>query len=188
MTEPVEYEVKIPVNDLESVRKSLKNLGYELARRVEEIDHYVDLSPCVGVRTDEIAFRIRFVRNLINGEVFGEVTYKGPPLEEGVKARVEISSKVKDPESLVKAYTLMGFRLYRLRKVREVYSRSEERATLYLDEVEGLGKFIEVEVMNPESKESYLKELRRVKEKLGLSEKPELVTPYLTMLLEGLEK
>ena len=188
MKEPLEYEVKIPVDNLRKLRDSLRSSSYELMGEVEETDYYLDLTPCVGISKEDIAYRVRLRKNLRSGKVEGEVTYKGPQLEEGVKARVELSTPVRDPEALIKAYTLMGFRLYRLKKHREIYRRRNHAVTVYLDDVEGLGKFVEVEVMNPESKEAYLKELRKVKEELGLKEEPELVTPYLTMLLEGMKK
>jgi len=188
MKEPLEYEVKIPVDDLRAIRESLKSLGYELLGEVEETDYYLDLTPCVGIRREDIAYRVRLRKDLKSGKVEGEVTYKGPQLEEGVKARVELSTPVKEPEALIKAYTLMGFRLYRLKKYREIYRRKNHVVTVYLDDVEGLGKFVEVEVINPESREAYLNELRKVKEELGLKEKPELVTPYLTMLIEGMKR
>ena len=188
MGESFEYEVKIPVDNLSALRDSLKALGYELMGRVEEVDHYLDLTPCVGIRGDDIAYRVRLRRDLRTGRVEGEVTYKGPQLEEGVKARLELSSSVGNPEALIKAYTLMGFSLYRLRKVREIYRRVGESVTIYLDDVEGLGRYVEVEVINPGGKDAYIKALRKVKKDLGLEGKPEIITPYLTMLLKGVKK
>lgn len=182
-----EYEVKIPVDDLGEVRERLEKQGWKLLSEVIEKDYYVDFRECVGVPAGKIAFRIRLKKDMLAGTVRGEVTYKGEQLEEGVKAREELTVSVSDPETLVRIFTKMGFRIYSLAKTRSVYGRGG-KVKVYLDDVKGLGKFVEVEVMNPESKEDFMRELESVKAELGLENKPNITTPYLNMLLEGREK
>ncbi len=182
-----EYEVKIPVDDLSKVEERLKQLGWKLIDEVFESDHYIDFRECVGIPADKIAFRIRIKKNLITGDVKGEVTYKGEVLETGVKAREELTAIVKDPEELVRMFVRLGFRIYALKKKRSVYER-EGKVKVYLDDVEGLGKFVEVEVMDPASKEKFMKLLDSVKSELGLEGKPNITTPYLDMLLESVRK
>ncbi len=178
----LEYEVKIPVDDLDQVKERLLSKGWKLEGSSVEIDRYVDFRDCVGIPHD-VAFRIR-KRITDSGEVIGEVTYKGPRLEVGVKAREEINVEVKDPDGLAKVFLRLGFRVFTLRKRREVYVKEGCAAHVYLDRVDGLGTFVEVEVMNPGSTEDFRKILDDVEAELGLRGRPEEVKPYLDMYLE----
>ncbi|MCD6323932.1 MAG: class IV adenylate cyclase [Desulfurococcales archaeon] len=182
----LEYEVKIPVDDLTPIKEKLVATGWELLEEVVEVDRYVDMRGCVNVPEDT-AFRVR-KKISSSGAVKGEVTYKGPRLEGDVKAREEINVEVKDPDALAEAFLRLGFRVYTLKKVRQVYSKEKHPAKIYVDEVDGLGKFVEVEVMDPGSLEKFREVLNEVKEELGLQGRPEVIKPYLDMYLEEMRK
>ena len=182
-----EYEVKIPVKDLEEVEEVLKGRGWSVIGHFREVDHYIDLRRCVGIPAERIAFRVRERCDLASGRCAGEVTYKGEPIESDVKAREEVSVGVDDPGKLAEVFLRLGFELYRVSKVRKVMDSGGD-VRIYLDEVEGLGRFIEVEMMNPPSKEEYFRRLNEVKEMLGLAGEENITLSYLELSLRRLKK
>jgi len=184
----MEYEIKLRVDNLKGIRDKLIACGWRPFEVVEEIDSYVDLSPCVGIPHEDIALRIRKRKELENGSETGEITYKGPVLGPDVKAREEITSQVGDPDSLVKVFVKLGFRIYRIRKRREIFKKEDSRVLVYLDSVKDLGDYVEIEEMNPASKEEFLASVKDIKEKLGLHKEPNITTPYLKILISRMRK
>lgn len=184
----MEYEVKIPVDDLSKVEDALRKAGAKLEAHLKETDYYVDLRQCNGVPKDS-ALRVRKTVNLMTGETKGKITCKTTPPGTlgGVKVREEIESEVSDPDAVVKAFMKLGFLVIRVSKERKVYA-GVEGATVTLDNVEGLGNFVEVEVMNPEGPEDYVKRLNRIVNLLGLQGRPTITKPYIQLLRERLGK
>jgi adenylate cyclase class 2 len=180
----MEYEVKIPVEDLSRVKEKILSSGWLLEARLKEVDNYIDLTECAGVPEDT-ALRVRLKEDLINHKTSGEITYKGPQLEEKVKAREELTARVDDPEKVVEMFIKLGFRLFRVSKYREIYAKPGKKGRIYLDDVEGLGRFLEIEVINPSDRSEFREALDEIEEELGLKGKPEIVKPYLTMMLEA---
>ncbi|RLF00118.1 MAG: class IV adenylate cyclase [Thermoprotei archaeon] len=161
----VEVKARAPLG---RVRSRLRELGARLLRVEEQEDVYFS-HPCRDFsRTDE-ALRLR----LAGGGA--ELTYKGPRGAGPVKSRLEVTARVVDAERLVEILELLGFReVARIRKRREIYElRGVEVA---LDQVEGLGEFIELE-----SRGASPSELLELARKLGATE---LVSEtYLEMIL-----
>jgi len=184
----MEYEVKIPIDNPSKVEDTLRKAGAKLEAHLKETDYYIDLRQCAGV-PKESALRIRKAVNLKTGEVKGKVTCKTtPPGTPGeVKVREEIESEVSNPDALVKSFVKLGFLVVKVSKERKVYA-GIEGATITLDKVEGLGNFVEVEVMNPEGPEDYVKRLNRIVNLLGLQGRPTITKPYIQLLRERLGK
>lgn len=175
----IEYEVKIPIVSEEVIEKKLIDSGFRLEYSIEEKDYYIDFRSCNGIRSD-IAFRIRE-----KGEksVKGEITYKGPRLLEDIKVREEITITVENPRILVKVFQSMGFRVYIVEKKRKVFTRGNVKVSI--DNVKQLGKFIEIEMINPRGREQYLATLKELLGVLDLSEKEIITKSYLEMILSG---
>ena len=184
--EPVEYEVKVPLTNAGEVRERIESVvGGGPEERVIEEDYYVDFSKCPGVPRGT-AFRIRKVLSPDGRLVRGKVTFKKLPpgnTPREAKVRVEIETGVTDPDALVKAFTMLGFPLIRVRKERLTYRFSKD-VTLSLDRVEGLGTYLEVEVMNPPSSEYYNKRLEEVLKALGLRPGRLETRPYVELIQE----
>ncbi len=183
----MEYEVKIPVDDLRAVKEKIASSGWLLEARLKEVDNYIDLTECPGVPEDTV-LRVRLKEDLDTRKTLGEITYKGPQLEENVKAREELTAVIDDPEKAVEMFMKLGFRLFRVSKYREIYAKPGKRAKIYLDNVEGLGYFLEVEIINPSSSNEFREALEEIEEELGLKGRPEIIKPYLTMMLEARQR
>lgn len=179
----MEFEVKVRVDDLEAVETKLKSLGWVLKEQLLERDAYVDFTVCAGIPAKETAFRIRSRVDLMSGAVSGEVTFKGRLVRSDVKAREEINVVVKDPEKLSEAFTLLGFQIHTVEKLRKVYVNEGSKIRVFLDRVKGLGDFIEFEVLG--DVEGFLEEVEKLKESLNLSGRENIVKSYLELILEG---
>lgn len=170
-----EVEVKARVASPEEARKRLRELGAERLGREEQRDTYFAHPQRDFAATDE-ALRLR--------EAWGaaELTYKGPKLDARTKTREELTTQVKQPEDAALLLRRLGFRpVAVVAKWRETWKL--RGAEVCLDEVEGLGAFVEVELnaaSEAQTAEMGERALALLKE-LGGDES--LRTSYLEMLL-----
>jgi predicted adenylyl cyclase CyaB len=128
----------VRVIDFAAVRKDLRKLGFKKVLSSREIDMYYDHSLKSFSKTHEV-LRIRKSRRSI-------VTYKGPLLSHNVKSRVEHNCNIDSPEAMNRILQSLGFRQWKiLGKTREKWKQAN--ISVNLDEVDKLGKFVEVEMI-----------------------------------------
>jgi adenylate cyclase class 2 len=97
-------------------------------------------SPIRDFRETDEALRIRIK------EQGACLTYKGPKLDSQTKSRLELTVVVDDPLNIEKILAELGFQPSgKVRKQRTKYTLGE--ITFALDEVEGLGSFLEIEAL-----------------------------------------
>lgn len=148
----IEVEAKYPLSEpLEVWHDRLHRLGARGAAPVDQCDEYFSHPSRDFVASGE-AFRLRTV-----GE-HNALTYKGPLLDPATKSRHEIeiglaggsATAQRSREMLV----ALGFRsagcVRKRRTVLELTWRGR-RLTVALDRVAGLGDFLEIEIVTPES-------------------------------------
>ncbi|NJE06403.1 class IV adenylate cyclase [Thermococcus sp. M36] len=137
----IEIEVKGYADDMvfERVRDRFKFI-----RREYHEDTYFQ-HPCRDfARTDE-ALRIRIKR--FDGHFEAFLTYKGPKIDSRSKSRREVEVPIQDPDRHMEILTSLGFRkVLTIKKVREKYYVGRG-VVIDLDEIEGLGKFVEAEAI-----------------------------------------
>jgi adenylate cyclase class 2 len=178
-----EVESKFPTPNLNEVRQRLARMSAQALPPVLQIDQYYSHPARDFAATGE-AFRLRRVgaRNCL--------TYKGPQLAAATKTRREIELPIEAGEEgagLCSALlAALGFRsLATVQKRRSQLSLSWEGHTVAaaLDEVDGLGSFVELEILCDEpGLASAQQALARLAETLGLpAAEPRT---YLEMLLE----
>jgi adenylate cyclase class 2 len=174
---PVEVEIKAPVDDLDRVRQRLEAEDARAIDHRRETDAYFDHPQRSFADTDE-ALRVRQAGPRV------KITYKGPKLDEATKTREEIDLAVEDEERARQVLTALGFELAgRVVKDREVFELSD--LTVVLDEVEGLGSFVEIETVVEGDHEQAREAVLVLAEDLGLDERER--RSYLEMLLEEKE-
>ena len=177
-----EVELKFPLADPELVVQRLAELGAGKSPAVEQIDLYFNHPARDFAATDE-ALRIRSVGQL------HLVTYKGPVVDAQTKTRREIEMPIGEGEArdkFTEILTSLGFRpVCEVRKTRQPYhivwqNREFEVA---LDEVAGLGPFVEVETLASEAdRPAAVAAIQAFAAELGLSA-PQRKS-YLCLLLE----
>ena len=179
-----EVEQKYHLQDLESFEKALHGCAAVEAAIEHHADTYYN-HPCRDFATTNEAFRIRRI-----GDV-PMITYKGPKLPGTVKARREMEWRLdpgdQDGTQTAELLEHLGFKeVATVRKIRRPFCA---RATtgpfgVVIDEVHGLGFFVEVEVMveKQEDVEQARAKIEMIAGHLGLQQ-PESRS-YLRMVLE----
>jgi adenylate cyclase class 2 len=133
-----EIEVKLPCEDLNAVRRKLRDLGAILAahRHFESNDLYDDGEGRLAASGRALRLRRADGRAIL--------TYKGPArFAEGVKIREERETSVSDPEEAHAILLGLGLaRRFRYEKRREEWTLKE--CSVALDETP-IGTFVEIE-------------------------------------------
>ncbi|MFP4627475.1 MAG: class IV adenylate cyclase [Halobacteriales archaeon] len=178
-----EVELKLPAENAD-LEVRLRRVGFERRGRYRQVDRYYAVPHRDLAVTDE-ALRLRTVEDLDEGAVDHRVTYKGPRVGgAGAKARREITTAVESvsaAEALLEAIDceVAG----EVRKVRERYARGD--ATVALDEVDGLGSFVELERVVPAADVSTARtEIESLAAALGLDGAVPIERTYLELVLE----
>ena len=175
------YEVEVKLRaDHAAVRSTLDDIDTEDLGTVTQTDDYYNHPTRDFAETDE-ALRIR---REINQEERGKLTYKGPLVESASKTRKELETGVDDAETMASILTALDFdQVATVRKTRERYSL--DGFTVSLDEIDGIGTFVEVETTAPESaieaERDRAYDLLRL---LGLDPSDQIRASYLEMVLE----
>jgi adenylate cyclase class 2 len=175
-----EVELKVPA-DHEAVRERLAALDAERVGAVEQVDTYYDAPHRSFADTDE-ALRVR-AEHPEDGEPVHELTYKGPKVEEASKTREEHESTVGDPDAVDAALRAMGFEpAATVEKHRERYAVGD--VTVTLDDVEGVGTYVEVERAATEAAiDAAREDAVAVLRDLGLDPDEQVRTSYLGLAL-----
>ncbi|RQG90775.1 class IV adenylate cyclase [Natrarchaeobius chitinivorans] len=181
-----EVEVKVPAeNGL--VRPRLEEIGVTPMGSVVQVDTYFDAPHRSFAETDE-ALRIRSERRQ-NDDVI-RVTYKGPLVDDGSKTREEIEMEIEDGDRMGAILENLGFEpAATVRKDRDRFTLEGGEYTITLDDVDGVGEYVEVETSVDD--ESDLDAARRgvydVLERMDLDPADQIRTSYLELLLESTE-
>lgn len=173
-----EVEVKFRVPH-DVVRPRLDDAVHEYD--VRQVDTYYDHPARDFASTDE-ALRIR--RSTKEGDTRALVTYKGPLVDASSKTREEHETAVDDGEALHAVLDGLGFApAARVEKQREVWSL--DGATVTLDDVDGLGEFVEIERESADDGVDTAREgVFETASELGLDPAEQIRDSYLAMLLD----
>ena len=190
-----EVELKFPVADLESRREAIvSRFGGRILPAIRQSDCYLAHPARDFADTDE-ALRVRSVTTS-TGDAKVMVTYKGPKLANDADAthnfktrkeiEIVVSEQAAAADRMLDLFQALGFQpVTRVRKSRERITTHYESwpVEFALDQVEGLGSFVEIEVL---TETNHMDEARHVlgevAKQLELSNA--VSTSYLQMLLD----
>jgi adenylate cyclase class 2 len=178
-----EVEQKFPVADLTPTEARLADLGAVFGPPIRELDRYFAHPARDFAQTDE-ALRIRSI-----GAV-NYVTYKGPKIDTTTKTRREIelplAATAAGAEAFAELLDALGFRpVAEVHKTRRpvTVAWQDHQVTGALDNVDGLGQFVELELcVNASQIDSARTAITSLAEQLGLSQTER--RSYLELLLE----
>jgi adenylate cyclase class 2 len=146
----LEIEQKYANADFGAIERQLAAWGVTAHEDEEESDAYFNAPDRDFKQTDE-AFRLRRIG------VKNFLTYKGPKRQATVKIRTELEVPLPDGDAAANQFTellkLLGYRyVATVAKRRRTYRFRRDPFTIAvcLDEVVGLGRFAEVEIVAPE--------------------------------------
>ena len=187
----IEVEVKLPLAECspQKVIAELEKRGFEQESDILEEDRYFDTDDH-KMQNGGMALRIRTVTKRADGKENALITFKGPKTDQISMTRKELETAVGDGKTGMKLLEALGF--YCVEPVVQKHRREyrNERICVCVDRVEGLGDFLEFEIMisEDEDKEQALKEIRSLMEELGFSMKETTRTSYLSLLQKKLHK
>jgi adenylate cyclase class 2 len=178
----LEVEVKYRAADHARIEEQLRRWSARLAEGREDADTYVNAPHRDFAKTDE-AFRVRRI-----GEK-NFVTYKGPKTDAHTKTRREIEVPLADGAAAADQFqellVALGFKpVAVVRKRRRVFDLTRDGFALHvsLDDVAGVGKYAEIEIVAPDSEFDRAKAtVLQVAAELGLTEMER--RSYLELLL-----
>lgn len=169
----LEVEQKYPVPDHAELQTQLAALGCDFHPRRDQADLYF-AHPVRNFKETDEALRLRHCVSESGGdEAF--ITYKGPKLDPTTKTRREIELPIAGADGYQRYRELLeilGFRpVMEVRKTRTSGTLAWEGANIEvaLDNVAGLGTFIELEILSPADQlEAAKGRLASLATKLGL--------------------
>jgi adenylate cyclase class 2 len=178
----LEVEMKFPHADFAELERHLAQAGGHEVTPQRDVDQYFNAPDRDFARTDE-ALRLRRI-GLANF-----VTYKGPKRDAQTKTRTEIEVPLAEGDSAAEDFTSLLQQLgYRpvavVRKRRRVFQCTREGFAMVvcLDDVEGLGRFAELEILAPEEQLDQARDvLLRTARAFGLAQSER--RSYLELLL-----
>ena len=168
-----EIETKLKVDSLDAVKRQLIAMRAEFIEEQKQIDHYFDTSKRTLTAEDK-CLRLRFQQAGGKEKIF--VTFKGAKFASEIKQRTEIEFGVTDFQSAQDLFEQLGYKkVLEVAKIRSLWRMDD--CEIALDEVSGLGTFVEIEGDDAEI-------IAQVKRKLGLGELRHIVESY-ACLMEG---
>jgi len=181
----LEVELKASLSGVstEALLANMTALGFIRSHALREIDTYFHGNDRDFRQTDE-ALRLRSCQALPDGEPETLITYKGPKIGKLAKTRTEHETTVGDMDTMVKLLTALGYRpLSPVEKTRTEYTLGQ--VTLCMDEVKGLGSFLELEhlVEQDGDKDAAVETLLQLLDKLGVPRENLTRKSYLEMVL-----
>lgn len=172
-----EVEVKAGVE--EDLSRRILEIGGSFVREVFQEDLYFK-HPCRDFAKRDEALRLRDEGGKYT------LTFKGRRVGGGAKTREEVEVIVGDFEGACTLLERLGFeRAFTIRKRRREFA--VEGVLVALDEVEGLGRFVEIETLveegaGPQEVEGMIKKVFKISERLGIKKERLTTESYLEML------
>jgi adenylate cyclase class 2 len=168
-------EVEVKARALPDTRQKILSMGAVPAGIENHHDIYFS-SPLRSFQESDEALRIRIK------EEGARLTYKGPKLDLKTKSRREVTVEIDDPVGMEEILASLNFSPTAVvRKRRTKYKLGP--VTFALDEVEGLGSFLEVEMSGEAEWQEQQSRVLEVLEQLGLKES--IRKSYLELLDEN---
>jgi len=164
----IEVEVKAHVSDFKGVKQRLIEIGAEKIREEHQEDTYFNAPHRDFAKTDE-ALRIREIPEGNGKKII--LTYKGAKMDSRSKTREEIEVEVLDSENMAAILKNVGFKVAAaVKKDRINYNFRD--STVSLDDVHGVGKFVEIEKQASEGEnfEDALDEIFGIYKQIGIDE------------------
>lgn len=179
----IEVEVKLPVEDLNEIKRNLVKIGFEESSCIEERDTYFD-NQQGDIRANDEALRVRETKDYRTGKIRAQINFKGKRLDAGTMTREELETGVENGEISRKILQAIGYIPVAPEVIKERIMLRRESVTACLDNVRGLGEFLELEILadSKKQKDAALGQIENILNNLGYQISDTVRTSYLSML------
>ena len=179
----IEVEVKLPVEDLNEIKRKLVKIGFEESSFIEERDTYFD-NQQGDIRANDEALRVRETKDYRTGKIRAQINFKGKRLDAGTMTREELETGVENGEISRKILQAIGYIPVAPEVIKERIMLRRESVTACLDNVRGLGEFLELEILadSKKQKDAALGQIENILNNLGYQISDTVRTAYLSML------
>lgn len=173
----IEVEVKARIRDLEIIKRRLQQQGFTLMKTVHQKDIYLQPNFRDFQETGEV---LRVRKQAQDSDV---ITYKGSRLISRIKARKEIEIKVENGDKILELFKKLEFKPWIIvEKDRAMYKSGNFEVSI--DNVRGLGSYIEIETQIDNSDPETEQEILRMLDRLGIPEEAIEKKTYLELARE----
>ena len=179
----IEIEVKLRIKDVAVLEKKLLEQGYKLIETLRETDTYFD-GGINGIKKNGQALRVRRTVNCVTGKEQSAITFKGEKIDAVSMARLELETVVESGEAAERILCALGF--YPVQpivvKIRKILRNGDICACL--DDVQGLGTFLELEIMaeSEEARPAALESIEDILNSVGYAMDDTTRVSYLSQL------
>lgn len=179
----IEAEVKLPVGDSESVKEKLLKMGFREIGYLEERDIYFD-NQQGDIRTNGEALRVRETKDRFSGKSHSQINFKGKKLDMCTMTREELETGVENGAVCRNILQAIGYAPAGPEVIKDRIILQEEFVTACLDDVHGLGKFLELEILvnSEEEKDAAIGRIEKILNSLGYQISDTVRMSYLSML------
>jgi len=178
----IEVECKLKIESPDQIEQKLIKLGFVFDSQIHECDTYYDNSDGY-IRNHDSALRLRTI-SLPSGDTSTEINLKGPKYDNTTVTRPEFETKVMDCDTMSNILISLGYNPVApvVKKCRKTFT--QKSMTACLDFVEGLGDYLELEIMvtNESDKEAALREIEDTLINLGYRFSDTTTMSYLSAL------
>ena len=177
----IEVEIKIRAN-LDEAEKRLINNGFLKDTKVRETDIYFD-NTAGDIRGNDTALRIRTVEYSDSESSMSYITFKGKRYDDVSMTRPEYETSFEHPAEMIKILKSLGYKPVEPKVTKDRTVCVNGSITACLDRVEGLGDFLELEIITgKDTKNDALDRLWTMLEILGYNRDDTTTVSYLSML------
>ena len=179
----IEVEVKLPVENLDSIKEKLLKMGFEETGCIEERDTYFD-NQQGEIRANGEALRVRETKDHFSGKSRYQINFKGKKLDACTMTREELETGVENGAVCRNILQAIGYLPAEPEVIKNRTMLRKEPVTACLDNVHGLGEFLELEILadSEEKKETALEQIENILNSLGYRISDTVRMSYLSML------
>ena len=176
-----EIEIKAHLKDKNKLIKILNDFGCILSEPINQIDTVY--TKIIG-RLEDYLKNDHFVRIRQKSDGKTIFTVK-KPLSKMVLTKAEHESEIKNHKEFENALFLMGYQIAN-KVIKNRQTTHYKEFEICIDEVDGLGTFIEIEKMSDKDVDLVRVELNDVLQLLGISKDDEIYKGYDILMIEQL--
>lgn len=179
----IEVEVKLPVPDPDGMKTRILEAGFKEKHFIEEHDVYFD-NAAGNIRANGEALRVRETTDRLTGKKQAQINYKGKKLDTQTMTRRELETGVEDGAVCREILQAIGYAPVEPEVVKVRAMLQKDFITACLDDVQGLGSFLELEILveSEEKKDAALDQIEGILNHFGYQISDTVQTSYLSML------